>query len=147
MSQVRLRQVARLKKRALPYIERKLRPTSKQRASLCDRAFVIAADLALLILHGDPKTGEPLSCAWQRCLELKSWISCCERYPEVDDEVPFDEHGAREISRRPTACEFPSDCHTLHLSTSEAKICSRWQIPQNEPSFIKNPWRTLDEAK
>ena len=59
MSRTRLRQVARLEQRALPYIEERRRYEEQRRASLRERAFVVAAHLASLILYGDPRIGEP----------------------------------------------------------------------------------------
>lgn len=52
-----------------------------------------------LILYGDPKIGEPLTRAWQRCLEFRAWKECRERHADIDEEVPFYEEGARSIAR------------------------------------------------
>jgi len=105
MSQVRFRQVARLEKRALFYIEQKRRYEEEERASHRERYFVKIANLALLILYGDPKIGEPLTCAWQRCLESRAWKECREKHAdrfgrsggEVDG--PFDDRGAQSIAQ------------------------------------------------
>jgi hypothetical protein len=102
MSRVRFRQVARLEKRALFYIEQKRRYEEEERVrSVSDREryFVKIANLALLILYGDPKVSEPLTCAWQRCLESKAWKACRERHADINEEVPFYEEGARSIAR------------------------------------------------
>ena len=108
MSQVRFRQVARLEKRALFYIEQKRRYEEEERvrsASRRERYFVKIANLALLILYGDPKIGEPLTCAWQRCLESKAWKACREKHPDYfgtsggDVEGPFDDRGAQSIAQ------------------------------------------------
>ena len=80
MSRTRLRQVARLEQRALPYIEEKRRYEEQRRASLRESAFVVAAHLASLILYGDPRIGEPLIYAWRRCLESPTFKSYCEKH-------------------------------------------------------------------
>jgi hypothetical protein len=105
MSRVRFRQVARLEKRALPYIERKRRYAEEREASGREGAFVIAANLALLLLHGDPKIGEPLTCAWQRCVKSKEWKASREKHPDYigtygrDEEGPFTDWAAKHIAQ------------------------------------------------
>ena len=105
MSRVGFRRVARLEKRALPYIERKRLYAAEQEASNRERNFVVVANLALLILHGDPKIGEPLIYAWRRCLESKAWKTCRERHPDYigrhgcDAEGPFNSWGAGWIAQ------------------------------------------------
>jgi len=67
------REMDRLKKLAAPLIE----PIQRANAHRCDAfakqrvrdAIVHAANLSLIVLYGDPKIDEPLSSAWQRCLE------------------------------------------------------------------------------
>jgi hypothetical protein len=103
MSRVVFRRVARLEKRALPYIERERRRAEKHEADSRESAFVIPADLALLILYGDPKIGEPLTCAWRRCVESKEWKACREKHPDYigthrgDEEGPFNPSPAKHI--------------------------------------------------
>jgi hypothetical protein len=102
MSRVGFRRVARLEKRALPYIERKRRSAQEERArsaSRLENCFVKIANLAVLILYGDPKIGEPLSCAWRRCLETETWKACREGHPDIDKEALFDEQGAQSIAQ------------------------------------------------
>jgi hypothetical protein len=70
-----MRQVARLEQRALPYIEEKRRYEEQKVTSLRERAFLKATHLALLILYGDVRIGEPLIYAWRRCLK-----SFCEKH-------------------------------------------------------------------
>jgi hypothetical protein len=57
-----------------------------------------------LILYGDPKVGEPLTCAWQRCLESNVWKVCREKHPQTVElghakDSPFDDQGARSIAQ------------------------------------------------
>ena len=55
MSRTRARQVARLEKLALPYIDRKRHEElerAERLASHRDEAFVVIANLALLVLYG-----------------------------------------------------------------------------------------------
>jgi hypothetical protein len=105
MSRVRFRQVARLEKRALPYIERKRRYAKEREASRRESNFVIPANLALLILYGDPRIGEPLTYAWRRCVESKEWKACRKKHPDYigtygrDEEGPFTGWAAKHIAQ------------------------------------------------
>jgi hypothetical protein len=107
MSRTRLRQVARLEKRALPYIAQKRRDAEERAASEAskrEKNFITVANLAVLILYGNPKVGEPLTCAWQRCLESEAWKACRERHPRIGaegrgKESPFNDQGARSIAQ------------------------------------------------
>ena len=65
MTQARLRQVARLEKLIVPYLKRQQEQKSQTTEFMRNEAFVKLANLALLILHGDPKIDEPLTAAWQ----------------------------------------------------------------------------------
>jgi hypothetical protein len=91
MSGTRLRQIARLERRALPFLERKRQYDEQTAERLRDGAFTIAANLALLILFGDPKMDEPLSYAWQCALNAEAWTAYpdylvkYERYNESED--------------------------------------------------------------
>ncbi len=135
MSMTRLRQVARLEKRALPYIERKRRLAEERKASAREKAFVTVANLALLILYGAPKIGEPLTCAWQRCLQSEAWKACREKplpprrgrraidFDEEDDN-PFDDEGARSVAQYFRVCflpELPGADETEKLNAVFAK--------------------------
>ncbi len=84
MSRTRLRQVARLEQRALPYIEEKRREQEERDACIRESASVIAANLAFLILYGDPRIGEPLIYACRRCLESPAWKACREKHPDYN---------------------------------------------------------------
>jgi hypothetical protein len=42
-----------------------------------------AAILAFLIRYGDPKIGEPLSCAWQRFGDTDVWKQYCDKWDEL----------------------------------------------------------------
>jgi hypothetical protein len=52
-----------------------------------------------LILDGDPKIGEPLTCAWQRCRESPAWKACREKHPDIDKSFPYGEQGTRCIAQ------------------------------------------------
>jgi hypothetical protein len=92
MSQTRFRQIARLEKLALPYIKRRRQYKDQRDAVIRNQAFVIVANLALLILYGNPKIDEPLLAAWERCRESTAWQSCREKHGG------FDEHGKEQGS-------------------------------------------------
>ena len=88
------------------------------------------ANLALLILYGDPKIGEPLTCAWQRCLESKAWKECREKHPDYigtygrDEEGPFTSWGAQCIAqyfRKYILPELPGADETEKLNAVFAK--------------------------
>jgi hypothetical protein len=130
MSQLRFRQLARLEKRALPYLERKRRYAEEQKASSRENAFVIVANLALLILYGDPRIGEPLSFAWRRCLDSPAWKACREKHPDYigrhgrDEEGPFSSWGAGWIAqyfRKYFLPELPGVDETEKLNAVFAK--------------------------
>src|SRR6516225_9605835 len=101
MSRGRLRQIARLEQRALPYIARRQRDREETMAQGRERCFIVAANLALLLLYGDPKIGEPLTDAWQRCLQSDAWKELRARHPDplraygFFEATPFDEAGAK----------------------------------------------------
>jgi hypothetical protein len=102
MSRPRLRQIERLEKRAQPYIAQRQLDEEKAREKFRlhrDHAFVRVANLALLILYGEPKIGEPLTCAWQRCFESDALKAYCESHPETDQANPFDERGVWSIAQ------------------------------------------------
>jgi hypothetical protein len=69
-----------------------------------ERCFIVAANLALLLLYGDPKIGEPLTDAWQRCLQSDAWKELRARHPDplraygFFEATPFDEAGAKVLA-------------------------------------------------
>lgn len=69
MSQVRRRQIARLEKLAGPMIERVRQADEDFKVRIKNNATSHAIGLGALILYGNPKEDEPLSEAWQRCME------------------------------------------------------------------------------
>jgi hypothetical protein len=69
MSQARRRRIARLEKLAEPTIERVRQSDEARNAGIRDAATSHAIGLGALILFGNPKEDEPLSEAWQRCME------------------------------------------------------------------------------
>ena len=104
MSRSRLRQVARLEQRALPYIEEKRREQEETEARLRENATVRAARLAFLILYGDPRIGEPLIDASHRCLESPAWTACREKHPDYiarhrRDECPLNRRVAEYLRK------------------------------------------------
>jgi hypothetical protein len=69
MNQARRRRIARLEKLAKPTIERVRQSDKALNARIRDDATSHAIGLGALILYGNPKEDEPLSEAWQRCIE------------------------------------------------------------------------------
>jgi hypothetical protein len=69
MSQARRRQIARLEKLAGPKIEQARRAEEDFKVRIKNSATSHAIGLGALILYGNPKQDEPLSDAWQRCIE------------------------------------------------------------------------------
>ena len=75
MSRAQIRRLARLEKQAVPYIARNRREQEARAEALAsgrEKYFVVVANLAVLILYGHPRVGEPLTCAWRRCVESKA---------------------------------------------------------------------------
>ena len=72
MYQNRSRQIARLEKRAVPYIALK-QANQKKWDDIRRGAIAHATVLAFLIRYGKPKSGEPLSEACQRVTESRIW--------------------------------------------------------------------------
>jgi hypothetical protein len=79
MSQTRFRQIARLEKLAQPYFQRK-QQIEKEWQAIPRGAARHAAILAFVIRYGDPKIGEPLSCAWERFINTDVWKECCDKW-------------------------------------------------------------------
>jgi hypothetical protein len=82
MRQTRFRQIDRLQKQALRYIERKQQIEREWRRTPVGAA-AHAAILAFLIRYGNPKIDEPLSMACQRCGESDAWKTCCDKFPST----------------------------------------------------------------
>jgi hypothetical protein len=104
MSQTRFRQVARLERMVKPHLEQRREEEALTCAALREKAFKIAANLSLLILHGNPKIHESLRSAWARCRESAAWQSSLERHGGFDEYgregpgTPFDMLGAMQIA-------------------------------------------------
>ena len=90
MSRTRLRQIARLEELAQPYIERR-RQIEKEWQSIPPGAAAHAAVLAFVIRYGDPKIGEPLSCAWERFISTDVWKEHCDKLEAMELEHLDDE--------------------------------------------------------
>ena len=90
MSQVRFRQIARLEELAQPYFKRR-RQIEKEWQGTIRGAADHAAILAFVIRYGDPKIGEPLSCAWERCINTQMWKKCCDDWEAMALEHLGDE--------------------------------------------------------
>jgi hypothetical protein len=80
MNQIRFRQIARLEKRALPYIKQR-DGIAQQLRNLHRGAVAHAAVLAFVMRYGNPQMGEPLSEACRRVAESEAWKACCEKFP------------------------------------------------------------------
>jgi hypothetical protein len=100
MSQTRFRQIARLEKLAQPYFQRK-RQIEKEWQALPHRAAEHAAVLAFVIRYGDPKIGEPLSCAWERFINTDVWKECCDKWEAMKLEQLGDGWLSREYLGSP----------------------------------------------
>ena len=90
MSQFRFRQIARVEELAQPYIKRR-RQIEKEWQGTIRVAADHAAILAFLIRYGDPKIGEPLSCAWERCINTHVWKEYCDNWEAMELEHLGDE--------------------------------------------------------
>ena len=102
MRRTRARQVARLEKLALPYIDRKRHEElerAERSASHRDEAFVVIANLALLVLYGKPAISEPLTCAWERCLASNALKADGATHSDLREIDPFNKQGAHSIAQ------------------------------------------------
>jgi len=99
MREFPLRRVARLEQLVKAHLKRK---EEERENSLPEffrqEARDILANLACLILYGEPKIDEPLRNAWERCCESAAWQACREKHGDFDahgDEygTPFHEIG------------------------------------------------------
>jgi hypothetical protein len=88
MSQTRFRQIARLENAARRYIGMTNRIQDQWENTRVGAAGH-AAILAFLIRYGDPRAGEPLSCAWQRFKDTDVWKQYCDKW----NELKFDRLG------------------------------------------------------
>jgi hypothetical protein len=78
MSQARRRQVARLEKLAGPTIEQVRQAEEDFKVRIKNSATSHAIGLGALILYGNPKEDEPLSDAWERCVERFPTLQPCK---------------------------------------------------------------------
>ena len=90
MSRTRLRQIAHLEKLAQPYFKQRRRAEQEWEGTL-PGAAAHAAGLAFLIRYGDPKIGEPLSCAWDRFVSTPVWKEYCDNWEAMELEQLGDE--------------------------------------------------------
>jgi len=101
MNQIRSRQIARLEKRALPYIKQRDR-IAQQLQKLRDGAVAHATLLAFVMRYGNPQMGEPLSEACRRVAESEAWKACCEKFPknckDFNDESLFEPYDRDKVS-------------------------------------------------
>jgi len=101
MSQSRFRQIARLEKLAQPHIQRK-RQIEKEWEAMPHGAAAHAAVISFIIRFGDPKIGEPLSCAWERFINTDVWKECCDKSEamELKQLADWKEKNGEETSPR-----------------------------------------------
>jgi hypothetical protein len=100
MNQIRSRQIARLEKRALPYIKQR-EGIGQQLANLHRGAVAHATVLAFVMRYGNPQMGAPLSEACQRVADSEAWKACCEKFPENCkdlDESLFEPYDRNKVS-------------------------------------------------
>jgi hypothetical protein len=136
MSQTRFRQIARLEKLAQPYIQWKRQGQASIERVLRNDASLIIANLALLILYGNPKIDEPLLAAWERCRESAAWQSCREKHGGFDEYrrekgTPFDDLGASFIAsyfRRYFIPELPGANETDKLNDAIFELAPPWLL-------------------
>jgi hypothetical protein len=86
MTRARFRQTARLERLAEAYLRPKEEADSQSDEFVRKYVLIHTANLAALILYGDPKIDEPLSFAWRRCLESAEWQARHEKYGDVHGE-------------------------------------------------------------
>jgi hypothetical protein len=89
MNRIRSRQIARLEKRAVPYIKQREGIRQKLR-NLRRGAVAHATVLALLVRYGNPRLGEPLSCAGGRVAKSEFWGLFCQKFPPDRTIYPDD---------------------------------------------------------
>jgi transposase-like protein len=89
MNQIRFRQIARLEKRALPYI-RQREGIVQQLQKLRRGAVAHATVLALLVRYGNLQLGEPLSRACARVTESELWVLFRQKFPPDRTIYPDD---------------------------------------------------------
>jgi hypothetical protein len=89
MNQIRSRQIARLEKRAVPYIKQR-EGIAQQLRNLHRGAVAHATVLALLVRYGNPQLGEPLSCAGGRVAKSEFWRLLCQKFPPDRTIYPAD---------------------------------------------------------
>jgi len=94
MSQARRRQIARLEKLSGPTIKQVRRAEEAVKKRIRDSAISHAIGLGALILYGNPKEDEPLSDAWQRCIERFPTLQPCK----ADKRWMSEEGYARKVA-------------------------------------------------
>ena len=80
MYRIRSRQIARLEKLALPFIERR-KGIAQHWQKVRNGAVAHATLIALLVRYGNPRLGEPLSCACARVVKSELWALFRQKFP------------------------------------------------------------------
>ena len=102
--QTRLRQVARLERSVLPYLTREEQCDVQTRRFIERNARTKLANIALLVLYGEPRMTESLENAWQCCRQSSAWKACLQRHPDFgeygrdDDATPFRSYSSKYIA-------------------------------------------------
>jgi hypothetical protein len=108
VNQNRFRRIARLENAARPYIGMRDRIQLQWQMARAGAAGH-AAILSFLIRHGDPRVGEPLSCAWQRFMDTDVWKQFCDKWNELKFGYLGDEWKEyRESTSKDNRLEFIS---------------------------------------
>jgi hypothetical protein len=131
MNQSRFRQIARLENAARPYIGMRDRIQHQWQMTRVG-AVGHAASLAFLIRYGDPKIGEPLSCAWQRLQDTEVWREYCRKWDEMKIAHLRKLHG--ESSTQYHQSFIPRRHDTTPFSRDGVKIISmelRHELPEH----------------
>lgn len=89
MNQIRFRQIARLEKRVLPHTKQR-EGIEQQWQHVRRGAVAHATVLALLVRYGNPRLGEPLSCAGGRVAKSEFWGLFCQKFPPDRTIYPDD---------------------------------------------------------
>jgi hypothetical protein len=96
MFHARRRQMARLEKLGEPYFEQLAQRRAEEQKAWAARArkdaLIHAANFSLILLYGEPKIGEPLVKAWERCRESTAPELSCEAFQRIaKHNNPFDD--------------------------------------------------------
>jgi hypothetical protein len=115
MSAAQFRRAARLENRASAYIRRNHLQQDEGKDAHREGDFVTVANIGILLLYGDPRIGEPLTKAWQHCLQSPAWRALRAEHPDAlvvwgynPEATPFSDDGARVLAEYFRRCILPN---------------------------------------